>query len=76
MGRWFGFPVARWVGLATAVVAASAPMFVAGQAYAGSGDPVPTVSVPPAVDVVPSYQGQRSCDPAAKPGVVPVPAEP
>ena len=69
MGRWFGFSAARWVALATAAVAACAPVVVAGQAYAGSGDPVPAVPVPPAVDVVASYQGQRSCDPAAKPGV-------
>src|SRR3954452_8113532 len=69
MGRWFVFSAARWGGLATAVVAASAPVLAGGQAYAGAGDPVPAVFVPPAVDVVPSYQAQRSCDPAAKPGV-------
>jgi peptidoglycan hydrolase-like protein with peptidoglycan-binding domain len=69
MGRWFGFSTARWAGLATVILAASAPVFAGGQAYAGSGDPVPAVSVPLAVDVVPSYQAQRSCDPAAKPGV-------
>lgn len=31
--------------------------------------PVPTTVLPADADVVPTYQSQRSCDPAAKPGV-------
>src|SRR5215212_1046467 len=60
----------RWVAAATlTVVAATLP---SAAAWAAEGDVTPTpaaTTLPTAVDVSPTYQDQRSCDPAAKPGV-------
>src|SRR4051794_21408180 len=54
----------------TAGVAALALPFVAQPAEAAvSVRPLPAKVLPAALDVVPTYQDQRSCDPAAKAGV-------
>ena len=53
---------------ATAAAVAMQPL-AATHAAAATVTPQPTRTLPTALDVVPAYQDQRSCDPAAKPGV-------
>src|SRR4051794_10483194 len=62
-------PPAR-VALTATVAALALQPFVGQSADAAAAvRPAPAKALPAAVDAVPTYQDQRSCDPAAKPGV-------
>ena len=61
--------LARTLGVLT-IPAIAIPVGVAGSAQASGVPKPPTKSLPAALDVAPPYQGQRICDPTAKPGVV------
>ncbi len=65
--RVVGAP-ARMALTATAAAMAVQPLMAQGAA-AATVVPKPARTLPKAVDVVPTYQDQRSCDPAPKPGV-------
>jgi peptidoglycan hydrolase-like protein with peptidoglycan-binding domain len=73
----FRAPSWRTVGVLTAPLM-TAPLLATGTAHAVPSlaaftvpaPPTPKVTLPADVDIAPSYQGQNTCDPAAKPGPI------
>src|SRR3954466_6929737 len=60
---------ARVAMTATAVALLAQPVVAETAHAAATPVPKPTRTLPAASDALPTYQDQRSCDPAAKPGV-------